>query len=391
MAKTIYKKKIKNGKEYYFFRLRHKNLRKPKDIYAPTEKELKEKIKNITKDLDNNIKDTKEYFDTFFTEWLFNIRFLKLKETSKNIYESIYRVYIKKCELSDIKVNELCVSDIQKYYNNLIKKGATPHTVVQIHKLINPFIRYLYDNDIIIKDFTRAIQLPKDDEKTKLEKADRINPFTLEEQKKFIQIIKGDDYEVLYLTALYSGLRRGELLALTWNDINFEKAYIDVNKTMSVVSEVSEEGRGDSKIIVQTPKTKGSVRRVDIPASLVNVLRRYKIKQAETILKSNGKYKSDNLVFANRKGQYLAPSYVTRKLKIILIDNDMKVRRFHDLRHTYATRLFELGENPKTVQTLLGHSNIGTTLNTYTHVLDKSRSKTVSKLDNLFNEFNGGK
>ena len=64
----------------------------------------------------------------------------------------------------------------------------------------------------------------------------------------------------------------------------------------------------------------------------------------------------------------------------------MEARRFHDLRHTYATRLFELDENPKTVQTLLGHSNIGTTLNTYTHVLDKSKSKTVSKLEVLFNE-----
>lgn len=386
MPKTIYKKKIKNGKEYFFFRLRHKNLRKPKDIYAPTEKELKEKIKNITKDLDNNIKDTKEYFDTFFTEWLFNIRFLKLKETSKNIYESIYRIYIKECELSDIKVNEICVADVQKYYNNLIKKGATPHTVVQIHKLINPFIRYLYDNDIIIKDFTRAIQLPKEDEKTKLKKAEKINPFTLEEQKKFIQVIKGNNYEILYLTALYTGMRRGELLALTWNDINFDKGYIDVNKTMSLVSEVSEEGRGDNKIIVQTPKTRGSIRKVDIPVTLANILRKYKIKQAESILKSNGRYEKNNLVFCNKNGKYLAPSYVTRKLKKTLIDNGMEARRFHDLRHTYATRLFELDENPKTVQTLLGHSNIGTTLNTYTHVLDKSKSKTVSKLEVLFNE-----
>ena len=386
MARTIYKKKIKNGKEYYFFRLRHKNLRKPKDIYSPTVEGLKEKIRSITRDLDNNIKQTKEYFDTAFTEWLFNIHFIKLKETSKNTYESIYRVHIKKCELSDIKVNDLCVADFQRYYNNLIKKAVTPYTVRQVHRLINPFIRYLYDNDIIIKNFARAIQLPKENEKTKLEKADRINPFTLEEQKKFIQIIKGNVYEVLFLTALYSGLRRGEILALTWDDINFDECYIDVNKTTSRIKSVSEEGRGESKSIVQTPKTKGSIRKVNIPISLVNVLRKYKIKQAETILKSNGIYQNNNLVFANRKGQYLSPSHVVGKLKEVLANNGMEERRFHDLRHTYATRLFELGESPKKVQTLLGHSNISITLNTYTHVLEDEKEKTVSKLENLFNE-----
>lgn len=391
MAKTIYKKKIKNGREYYFFRLRHKNLRKPKDIYAPTVKELEEKIKNISKDLDNNIKDTREYFDTAFTEWLFNIHFIKLKETSQNTYESIYRVHIKKCELSDIKINELCAADIQRYYNNLIKKGATAYTVRQIHRLINPFIRYLYDNDIIIKDFTRAIQLPKENEKTKMEKADKINPFTLEEQKKFVQIIKGHIYEVLFLTALYSGLRRGEILALTWDDINFDECYIDVNKTTSRVKSVSEEGRGESRAIVQTPKTKGSIRKVNIPVSLVNILRKYKIKQAETILKSNGRYENNNLVFTNRRGRYLSPSHVVGKLKEVLADNGMESRRFHDLRHTYATRLFELGESPKKVQTLLGHSNISITLNTYTHVLDDEKGKTVSKLEILFNEIEGDK
>ena len=117
------------------------------------------------------------------------------------------------------------------------------------------------------------MQEQKENEKTKLEKADRINPFTLEEQKKFIQIIKGNVYEVLFLTALYSGLRRGEILALTWDDINFDECYIDVNKTTSRIKSVSEEGRGESKSIVQTPKTKGSIRKVNIPISLVNTYR----------------------------------------------------------------------------------------------------------------------
>jgi len=97
---------------------------------------------------------------------------------------------------------------------------------------------------IILKIFTSAIVLPKENEETKLPKEAKIHPFTLPQQKKFIEVIKGHPYESLFLTALYSGLRQGELLALTWDDINFNEKYIDVNKTLAEVADASPEGRG---------------------------------------------------------------------------------------------------------------------------------------------------
>ncbi|NFA42717.1 site-specific integrase [Clostridium botulinum] len=387
MAKTIYKKRIINGRNYFYYRLRHKNLRKSKDVYASTVKELEGKIRNITRDLENNIKDTKEYFDTFFTEWFFNVKFLKIKPSTQTLYESIYRTYIKECELSDVKIKDICASDLQRYYKNLFKKGITPHTIKSIHKLIAPCIRYAYNNDIILKDFIGAIELPKENEKSKLEKESRVQPFTVEEQKKFIEGIKDNKYRILFLTALYSGLRQGELLALTWNDINFDECYIDVNKTMSEVADVSEEGRGKIKQVIQTPKTKNSIRKVDVPVSLVKLLNGYKTKQAESALKNNARYQDNNLVFCNKYGKFLNPRRLRKTFKDILIDKDIKDRKFHDLRHTYATRLFELGENPKTVQKLLGHGKITVTMDTYTHVLDNIKEKAATKLNTLFDEF----
>ena len=383
MAKTIYKKKIKNGKEYYFYRLRHDNLKTPKDIYAKTVKELEEKIKNIKYDLEHDIVNNKECFETFFTDWLFDVHFSHLKPSTKENYEGVYRMYVKNSSLSKIKVKNLKLIDIQKFYNNLVSNGCTIIRIKNIHKIIRPFIRYLYNNNIIVKDFSTSIVLPKEDEKTKLEKENKIIPFTLEEEKTFLAGIKGHHLEMLFVTALYSGLRQGELFALTWDDINFEKAYIDVNKTYRYIADVSREGRSNGYSSIQTPKTSKSIRKVPIPQFLVKMLLQYRNDQRLQKIKYADIYKDNNLVFCSKLGAYLVDSTVARQYKIILKNSKIPMRKFHDMRHTFATRLFELGEEPKTVQELLGHSTVSITLNTYTHVLESVKQNAISKLDEL--------
>ena len=383
MAKTIYKKKIKNGKEYYFYRLRHDNLKNPKDIYAKTVKELEEKIKNIKYDLEHDIVNNKECFETFFTDWLFDVHFSHLKPSTKENYEGVYRMYVKNSSLSKIKVKNLKLIDIQKFYNNLVFNGCTIIRIKNIHKIIRPFIRYLYNNNIIVKDFSTSIVLPKEDEKTKLEKENKIIPFTLEEEKTFLAAIKGHHLEMLFVTALYSGLRQGELFALTWDDVNFEKAYIDVNKTYRYIADVSRDGRSSGYNSIQTPKTAKSIRKVPIPQFLVKMLLQYRNDQRLQKIKYADIYQDSNLVFCNKLGAYLVDSTVARQYKIILKNNNIPMRKFHDMRHTFATRLFELGEEPKTVQELLGHSTVSITLNTYTHVLEAVKQNAISKLDEL--------
>lgn len=384
MAKTVYKKKIKNGKEYYFYRLRHENLLKPKDLYATTVKELESKIKAARRELDYNIANNKDYFETFFIDWLFDVRFLKIKSATKEKYEGVYRNYIKDSDLSSIKMKDLKVKDIQTYYNKLSKEGKSANCIKMLNKLVGACIRYAFDNDIIIKDFSRSVVLPKETEKNKLNKKDTVNPFTLEEHKQFIKAIKGHKYEMLFLTALNSGMRQGELLALTWDDINLKENSIRVNKNLSVVNEVSKEGRGNAVLEVQTPKTKNGIRTVDIPELLANQLKRYKTKQSKDKLKVGKLYKNNNLVFCDNFGEYLPRRDLLDIYKKALKDNGIKSRKFHDLRHTYATRLFELGETPKTVQELLGHGNLSITLDTYTHVLDSMKGKAISKLNDLY-------
>ncbi|WBW97592.1 tyrosine-type recombinase/integrase [Oceanirhabdus sp. W0125-5] len=381
MAKTTYKKKVKNGKEYYFFRFRHKNLKSPKDLYGTTVKELEGKIKTLRNELDNNITDNKQYFGALIKDWLYNTHMINKKPSTKERYDSIFRNYIEDSDVYDIKLKDLTASDIQGYYKTLVSKGKSIASIKNVHKIIAPSIRYAYDNNMLFKDFSRAIILPRVEENKKLTKVSKVQPFSLQEQMEFIEVIKGHELEMLFVTALDTGLRQGELFALTWNDIDFKNHSITVNKSFKSVKNIE---TGKHEDIIQTPKTDKSIRDVPIPVHLAKQLKQHKLSQKALKLKMSDLYQDNKLIFCNQYGKYLNSSNVRKRLKKILLDNGLQDRKFHDLRHTFATRLFELGEDPKTVQTLLGHSNISITLDTYTHVLDDLKVKAVSKLDELY-------
>lgn len=296
MARTRYRKKEKNGKLYYFFRLRHPNLKSPKDLYAPTVKELDEKVNAVLFELEHGI-ISRDLLGTFFCNWLFDVHCINKKPSTIERYESIYRIYVKTSELAHIKTKDLKAMDIQSYYDKLMKKGHSVSTIKTLNKLIAPSIRYAYNNNMILKDFSKAIVIPREKESVELSKESEVKPFTLNEQRKFEEAIQGHELEVLFLTALNSGLRQGELFALTWNDTNFDKEYITVNKTAKTVSSVTRDGRGESEIIIQTPKTKKSVRIVPIPSFLVNKHRIHQAIQLENKNRLGNLYKDNNLVF----------------------------------------------------------------------------------------------
>lgn len=384
MAKTVYKKKIKNGKEYYFFRLRHENLEKPKDIYAKTVKELETKIKNITNELNHGVKANEIIFGDFLRDWLYDVKFIGLKPKTKMLYDSIFRNHIKSNEIYNIKLKSLKVIDVQRYFNKLYQKDVSNSLLSTTNKIIAPCIRYAYNNGYIIKDFSRMYSVPKKSETNDK----KVKPFTLEEQKKFLKAIEGHRHEVLFLVALYTGLREGEILALTWNDIDFIKNTITVSKTVSIVVDITKESRSKGYISIGTPKTVKGNRVVPLPGFLVKRLKQYKLFKKEESLKIGIQFKESNNLFTTRNGTMLSAVNLQRMFKEILLKAGIENRKFHDLRHTYATRLFELGESAKTVQELLGHSSISMTLDIYTHVLKETKETAIEKLDELSKTFN---
>lgn len=383
--KSKYNKKIKNGKEYYFFRLRHENLEKPKDIYGRTIKELETKIKNEKILLDANIIKTEKTYKEIIEEWLYEVKFQTIKNTSKELYDKVYRNHIKNNNIMKIKINKLKKNDIQKFYNELAVKG-TGIAIIKIIKIeIEGSIKYAYNNEYIIKDFSKMAIAPKESEEEKLKKRNKIKVLTEQEEKTFIEKIKGERLEMLYLLALSSGARQSELLALTWNDIDFKNNKIKISKIAKCQQEIAKGKRGKCKVVIQTPKTKSSNRTITIPENMTKKLKEYKKIQDKKI----GNINKHNLLFCNPLGEYISGNSVYAEFKkaIKRINKDKEEIpeiTFHGLRHTYATRLFEKGISPKVIQETLGHSNISITLNVYTHISDYLKEEIGDKINYLF-------
>ncbi|WP_236777872.1 site-specific integrase [Anoxybacter fermentans] len=181
-------------------------------------------------------------------------------------------------------------------------------------------------------------------------------------------------YGLIYI-AIFTGMRRGELLGLRWSDIDFK------NKTASIQQTLQKALEGGYRF--DTPKTKGSIRMISLPDSVVNILKKIKKEQAQNRLLLGESYKNEyNLVFTNTDGSPITPDAIRHRFNRVKEKSSIDVR-FHDLRHTHATLMLEAGIHPKIVQERLGHSSITITMDTYSHVLPSLQKEAVEKLEKM--------
>lgn len=331
------------------------------------------KAKNNAGLLPSNDKIT---LQQWFYTWLFNFRINDLKPSSLERYEGIYRNYIKTSPIGKKTLSNLRATDIQNYYNALSSSGKSANVIKTLNKALKASLNEAVKQSYIVKNYCDSVTLPK------VEKKDEVTIFTLEEQEFLIKSLDGHKLKMLIVMALGTGLRQGELLALKWSDIDFDNNTVSVNKSIKLVYLVSKDGSRNSSILEQTPKTKSSIRTIPVPSNIVDELKLYKEEQEKN--SKNELYENNDIVFADDTGNYLDSRYLSKRYTKLLKDAKIDYKKFHSLRHTYATRLFEAGIPIKTVQVLMGHSDIKTTMNIYTHVMPEEKTKAVEKINNLF-------
>jgi integrase len=353
--------------------------RKRKFFYGKTKREVKEKLQAYKELMGEGIKqeEAKELtFGDWLTSWLELYKAPRLRTSTLESYEMNCRLHILPA-LGHIPLLDLDTDHIQALYNQLSKNGMAPATIHKIHQIIHSCLDKAVEKRLLRWNVSKATEKPP------VKTNNKGKAMSEEEMKRFLEVLstQSPKWQAAFLTLLGTGIRLGELLALEWPDIDMEERVIHIRRTLS---------KTKNGLEVNPPKTKTSEADVPVPSVVLTALRAHRKAQLEVILKQGEKYKDgkkNKLVFCTDVGTYMSPRNFQRKYYTLRdragISNEVNL---HGLRHTFATRLLEEGENLKTVQELLRHADIKTTANIYSHVTPKTKQKAAHKMDNLLNK-----
>ena len=350
-----------------------------KQFTGKTQQDVKYKLQEYKKQmLMGVLNEDKLTVSDWFYSWLFDYRKQDLKPKSFQRYHGIYKNYIENTDFGNIKLNDLRTTHLQRHYKKLLDNGVTPTTIRQINTNLKTCLNEAERQGYIQKNWYKLVTLPKKEDNKE------VKVLTKQEQEKFLEAIKGHELELLYIVALGTGLRIGEILGLKWSDIDFKNNELHVNRSLQKAAIYEDDKIVRYEVQETTPKTKNSLRTIPVPQNIIKKLIAHKKEQNELILLLQEEYDNKNYVFCNKLGKPIEDKRPGRNLKTILTSISIEPIKFHALRHTYATRLFEAGIPPKTVQHLMGHSDIETTMNIYTHVMKEQKLEAIEKINNIF-------
>lgn len=388
-------RKLKDGERQrpngsYEYRWTDK-IGKRHSIYAVSLKELRAKESNVTLDAIDGIQVSSNYLTV--NDWYAKWKSLKkgLKENTFQNYQYMYNQYVSKT-FGKMKLKQVKRSDVKKFYNDLHEKaGLKVRTIESVHIVVYQVFELAVNDDVIrYNPCEKALK----ELKNAFPEAEKKKGLTIEEESTFLRFVEANNrysrwYPVL-VTLFRTGMRIGECMALTWEDIDFEAKTIRVCKTLEYFKLVDENTHTKE---IHTPKTVAGIRHIPMLPEVIAALEEERelqkllgVKCIETI---NG---VTDFVFLNRYGKTLCRESINRTIHRIVRECNMAIelKQFdgvflpkfscHSTRHTFATRLNEAGINLKAAQSMLGHVDVSTTLNIYT-------DSTKSLMDQAIMEF----
>lgn len=267
------------------------------------------------------------------------------------------------------KINHLQIMD---FMDKLIDKKLENSTINKIIQKLKTMLDLAVDWKLIKESPAKNIKNLK-------EEKEEVEVYTNEEVKRLFRALDDEQpkYRVLIKLAIATGMRRGELLALKWNNVNLEKGTIQVKETVI---------HHNKKFIFKEPKTKSSIRTISLPQFMIDELNEYKLYCKKVRLQAGENYLNPyNLLFHTYRGNPIIGSTITRKWASITKNAKLTHIKFHALRHTSATMLINKGLPSKIISSRLGHSNVMTTQNIYAHALREADEVAAQKIDDIFN------
>lgn len=340
-----------------------------KNVLGKTQAEVREKLK---KALEENQKTDftqrgKYTVGQWMEEWFENVCKLKVRPSSHQTYRGYIDHHIAPY-IGKLPLEKLTTMDLQKLYRKLMNKGRVERieaenqpkglsakTVWNINQVISSAMDFAVAQKIISENPCKNVSLPKIEHK-------EMQTIPAERLQAFLEEAKASGIYEMYYIELSTGLRRGELLGLKWEDIDWKNRIIKVRRQVA---------RVNGEIVEAPLKTKNSYRAVSISPQAIEVLKQQAAKT------------HDAYVFPSPNGGPISPDSVNNMLKRVLERAGIPKVRFHDLRHTFATLALQNGVDIKTVSGMLGHFSAGFTLDTYAHVTTAAQKEAAQTMGNV--------
>ena len=340
-----------------------------KSVYGATQKDVRQKLQQIAQAIDEGtyFEPTKMtvagWMNVWLKDYLGNVKTGTVANYTRHVNNHIIPA------LGAVKLSALQPPQIQQLYNALQDKGLSAKTIKNLHGCIHKALDVAVRIGYLKTNPSEACILPRIVKK-------EIRPLDTPEISEFLDAIKGHKYEALFKVDMFTGLRSGEILGLTWDCVDFDAG------TLYICKQLTPPRMKGQKYAFGTPKN-NKARTIRPAPYVMQVLQEYKIQQLEQRLHAGVAWDDGgfpNLVFTNEFGKHLTQSGVWKMLQKVLRDSDIENLRFHDLRHTYAVTSIHSGDDIKTVQENLGHHTAAFTLDQYGHVTETMRRDSADRM-----------
>ena len=351
-----------------------------KSIYGKTQTEVRKKMTATQRAIDNGTyrapdKTTvSEWLDT----WMETFCAAKVKPLTYSSYAVAIKKHIKP-SIGALRLQAVRGIHVQRLYNGMTTTGLSPKTVKNVAAILHKAFSVALKQGLIQANPCDVAELPKATHK-------EIQPLTDAEIPLFLEAIKGHPFEGAYALCLFAGLREGECLGLSWDQVDFDAKRITISQQLQ-----KEKKKGGRYYIAPTTKS-GKPRQIEPPEIAFQYLRTERKRQTENRLAAGPLWSNpDNLVFTNELGQHYAVPTFYGKFKRIAASIGRPDARPHDLRHTAATVAIAAGADIKSVQDLLGHATASFTLNVYAHTSDQMKKDTAARMQSYYDNLTAKK
>jgi integrase len=344
--------------------------RRQKRVTARTKKEVELEVAKLIGKAQTGFTDAgKVTVGEFLDNWLASVG-PSLRPSTARRYRDVVRLHIIS-QIGSLRLGRLTPSDVQRLYANRLEAGLSSTSVHHIHAILHRALDQGVKWGLLARNVTDAVDPPR-------RQSPEMQVWSATDAARVLATSNGDALEALWHLALTTGMRRGEILGLRWSDVDLNAGTLSVRRTLS---------RGStSRLESGEPKTVAGRRRVALPASTIERLRRHGTKQKELWLAVGPGYADRDLVFATVNGTPIHPNTLSWAYSKLIERAGVPRIRFHDLRHTSATLLLASGEHPKVVQERLGHASISETLDRYSHVSADMQQRAAARFDAIFVE-----